>query len=239
MAEAVRDVVITGANRGLGLALARASIARGDRVWATARDPDAAEDLAAADPAGILPLDVADASSIEAFGRALGGRTERVDVLFNNAGANSTAFGGTRETSGVLELAPEHFMAQVRVNALGPMLVTRALAPLLQAAPGAWVVNVSSQLGALALGREHRRDIGYNASKAALNMITVATAGALEDDGVAAMAVHPGWVRTDMGGREATVTPEDSAEGLLALLDRATPAMNGGFYCWDGRRHPW
>ena len=234
-----RHVVITGANRGLGLELARQCVARGDRVFATARRPAEAAALHALAPTAVLPLDVLDAEGIAAFGGALAQRTDRVDVLINNAGANSTAFGGTREHSGVLELAPEHFMAQMRLNALGPMLVARAVLPLLRVAPGAWIVNVSSQLGALALGRSMRRDIGYNASKAALNMVTVATAGTLEEDGIGALAVHPGWVRTDMGGADAEIGPQESAAGILALVDRAGPAENGGFFRWDGAPHPW
>ncbi len=234
-----RHVVITGANRGLGLELARQCVARGDVVHATARRPADADALRALAPAAVLHLDASDEASIAAFGADLAAHADRIDVLFNNAGANATAFGGTREGSGVLELAPGHFMAQMQLNALGPMLVTRAVLPLLRAAEAPWIVNVSSQLGALSLGREMRRDIGYNASKAALNMITRATAGTLEDAGVRALAVHPGWVRTDMGGAEATLSAEESAAGILALVDRAGPDENGGFFRWDGEPHPW
>ncbi|MDF1702564.1 MAG: SDR family oxidoreductase [Planctomycetota bacterium] len=234
-----RQVVITGANRGLGLALARQCCARGDRVWAGVRRPDAAEALHALSPAGVLPLDMEDEASIAAFGATLAAQADTLDVLVNNAGANSTAFGGTREHSGVLELSAEHFMAQMRLNALGPMLLTRALVPLLRTGTSPAVVNISSQLGALALGRAHRRDIGYNASKAALNMITAATAGDLEADGIKAVTLHPGWVRTDMGGDEAPLTAEDSARGILAFVDSLGPEHSGGFYRWDGAQHPW
>ena len=234
-----RHVVVTGANRGLGLALVRQLVARGDQVFATARRPDEADALQAIQPAGIFELDASDEASIARFGSALASQAPHLDVLINNAGANATAFGGTKEHSGVLELSSEHFMAQMQLNALGPMLLTRATLPLLRAADAPWIVNVSSQLGALSLGRQMRRDIGYNASKAALNMITVATAGTLEEHGISALTLHPGWVRTDMGGTEAPLTAEDSASGILALIDRAGPDENGGFFRWDGERHPW
>ena len=234
-----RQVVITGANRGLGLELARQCVARGDAVWATCRTPDAADELRALSPAAVLPLDVMDADAIERCATDLAQRTERVDLLINNAGANATAFGGTREGSGVFDLDGEHFMAQMRLNALGPMLLTRALLPLLRASQRAVVANISSQLGALALGKRMRRDIGYNASKAALNMITRATAGALQDEAIDTVTIHPGWVRTDMGGPHADVLAEDSAQGVLQVIEDLAPEDSGSFYTWDGRPHPW
>ena len=239
MNSRTRDVVITGANRGLGLELARQVAARGDRVWGGCRRPEAAVALGALVGVTVLPLDVAHESSVDAFAKTLAGLTDRVGLLINNAGANATAFGGERDHSGVLELDPAHFRAQMEVNAIGPMLLVRRLLPLLRAASGAVVVNVSSQLGALALGARMRRDIGYNASKAALNMITVALAGELEPDGIRSIAVHPGWVRTDMGGSEAPLTAEASASALLATLDRLTASDNGRFLTWDGQQHPW
>lgn len=234
-----RRVVVTGANRGLGLELTRQYAARGDEVWAGCRSPEMATALRGLSNVTALPLDVVDPPSIQAFGESVGRETDRIDLLINNAGASGLAFGADGDHSGVLELAPEHFHAQVEVNAVGPMMVSRALLPRLRAAGSAVIVNVSSQLGSLALGAQMQRDIGYNASKAALNMVTVALAGTLGPEGVIAVAIHPGWVQTDMGGAEAPLTAEVSAAAILTTVEGLTAADNGRFLTWTGETHPW
>ncbi len=127
----------------------------------------------------------------------------------------------------------------MEVNAIGPMLVARALLGLLRRSCAGRIINISSQLGALALGSEMLRDIGYNASKAALNMITVALAGTLDADGLVAVAIHPGWVQTDMGGSSAPLTARDSAAALFGTVQGLLPSDNGRFLSWDGSPHPW
>ena len=239
MSTAKRRVVITGANRGLGLELARQCVARGDAVWAGCRKPQAATALAALGPASILPLDIADAPSIGAFGRAVAADIEGLDLLINNAGVNATAFGADAAHTGVLELDAALFMAQMQVNAVGPMILSRVLLPLLRKSESAVVANMSSQLGSLALGAQMLRDIGYNASKAALNMITAALAGTLGPEGITVVTIHPGWVKTDMGGPEAPMTPEASARSVLATIAGLETGDNGRFLNWDGATHPW
>jgi NAD(P)-dependent dehydrogenase (short-subunit alcohol dehydrogenase family) len=234
-----RRTVITGANRGLGLELARGCAAAGDAVWAGCRRPEDAAALGALEGVTVLPLDVVDPASIAAFAAAVGDKAGAVDLLVNNAGVNGTAFGAPADGRGVLDLDPEVFRAEMDVNALGPLLVTRALLPRLRAAAGGIVVNVSSQLGALSLGQGMLTDVGYNASKAALNMITVALAGTLEADGIAVVALHPGWVRTDMGGPEAPLSAEESARAILETVAGLRPEHSGRFVNWDGTPHPW
>lgn len=234
-----KTILITGANRGIGLALAREAATRGYAVIAGCRTPEQATELNEVEGARIAPLDVTDPESIRAFATfALDGE-RAIDLLVNNAGVNATASGGDAKHSGVLELAPEHFEAQMRVNAIGPMLVTRALLPGLERAAQGLIVNISSQLGALALGSRMRRDIGYNASKAALNMVTVALAGELEAEGIRAIAVHPGWVQTDMGGGEAPLSAEASAAAMLDSWEQLPSGTTGAFLTWEGRPHPW
>lgn len=234
-----KTILITGANRGIGLALAREAASRGYAVVAGCRTPEQAPELNAVEGARVAPLDVTDPESIRAFAAfALEGERP-IELLVNNAGVNATAFGGDAAHSGVLELAPEHFEAQMRVNAIGPMLVARALLPGLKRAEHGLIVNISSQLGALALGSRMRRDIGYNASKAALNMVTVALAGELEADGIRAIAVHPGWVQTDMGGGEAPLSAEASATAMLDSWEQLPGDATGSFLTWEGRPHPW
>ena len=234
-----RTSVIVGANRGIGLELARGLVARGDRVIATARDVDGATALADVGPSAILPLDIADDASIASFAGALGDLTDHVDLLVNNAGLNAGSVGHDGP-AGVLEMGRSALLAVTDVNAAGPMLVTQALEPLLAAASsGAWIVNISSQLGSMEIGLKMGRDVAYNVSKAALNMVTVCTARELADRDIRSVAFHPGWVRTDMGGPSAALSPEESAAGILTKVDALTPDDNGGFFRWDGTTHPW
>ncbi len=239
MSNTTRTIAITGANRGLGLALTRRHVEAGDRVFAGCRRPDDAADLRGLDGVTALPLDVTNAESIRAFAAAVAHDTQHLDVLINNAGSNATAFGGDAAHSGVLELDAEHFRAQMEINAIGPMLVTRALLELLRQSSLAKIVNISSQLGALTLGSQMRRDIGYNASKAALNMITVALAGTLAAEPLAAVAIHPGWVQTDMGGPNAQLTATASAAAIFDTVSGLSVGDSGRFLKWDGSPHPW
>lgn len=234
-----RTSVIVGANRGIGLELARGLVARGDRVIATARDVEAATALAEVGTSAVLALDIADDASIAAFAGALGELTDHVDLLVNNAGLNAGSVGHDGP-AGVLEMGRSTLLAVTDVNAVGPMLVTQALEPMLAAAAdGAWIVNISSQLGSMEIGLKMGRDVAYNVSKAALNMVTVCTARELVDRGIRSVAFHPGWVRTDMGGPSAALSPEESAAGILAKVDALSPDDNGGFFRWDGSPHPW
>ncbi len=235
--HANRCVVITGANRGLGLELARQLTERGEQVIGTARDPATAEALAALRPHALLRLDVGDTPSVRAFQSELNALDVSVDLLINNAGLNVTAFGGERESSHVLSADPDHVAGELRVNAIGPMLVARAVAPHMR--DGGVIVNVSSQLGSMEVARIHLNDIGYNMSKAALNMVTVALAGKLGPRGITTVSIHPGWVSTDMGGSEAPLTPKASVTAMLGTIDKLTAADNGTFLNWNGTKHPW
>jgi NAD(P)-dependent dehydrogenase (short-subunit alcohol dehydrogenase family) len=230
-------VVITGANRGIGLEFARLYAARGDEVWAGCRRPDAADELR--DLTGhVIELDVASEASIEQFGRTVGGHP--VDVLINNAGVDGRAVGAPAEERDVLQLSAEHFLDEIRINALGPMLVTRALLAALTNAERPRVVNMSSTVGSMEIAATIGRDIGYTVSKAALNMITVKLAMRLRDDGVIAVALHPGILRTALAspGRETEEVGPATAE-MLTLIDGLTLARSGMFLRRDGSVHPW
>ena len=232
-----RTSVVTGANRGLGLAFVHRLLARGDHVVAACRDPGhatALNGLAGEHPGRlqVLPLDVADARSRTAFAAELPlvlGEGGRIDLLLNNAGVlhSGERFGSLGEAT------LEH---SFRVNASGPLLLVQALAPLL--ADGAKVANLSSQLGSIArCGRFGTPS--YNISKAAQNMATALLAHALAGRGIAVVALHPGWVRTDMGGGEATETADESAAGLLAVIDGLDAGDSGRFLDWRGEDLPW
>ncbi|MEX1025855.1 MAG: SDR family oxidoreductase [Planctomycetota bacterium] len=222
-----KTVVVTGANRGLGLELATQLAAAGARVVGTAREPAEAKELAATG-ARVLPLDVIDPDSVAAFAQALGDAP--VHLLFNNAGVSGRAWTDLPTA--------ERARRVLDVNTLGPMRVTDALLPRLAAAEGAIIANMSSRLGSLSDNTSGGYG-GYRESKAALNMYTRSLAAEHEDDGILAVCMSPGWVRTDMGGPDATLEPEESVRGLLQVLEGLEPDQSGLFWNHDGTQLEW
>jgi NAD(P)-dependent dehydrogenase (short-subunit alcohol dehydrogenase family) len=232
----MKRVLVTGANRGLGLEFVRQLLARGDRVIAACRHPGRARDLtvqAAAHPGHlhVLPLDVAKPASIVELAREAGMVFDALDLLINNAGVLVAG-----ERFGSLEAAD--LETSFRSNAVGPLLLTQALAPMLAAAPGARVANVSSVMGSIARTTEFRSP-SYGLSKAALNMATVQLAHALAPQGTTVVALHPGWVRTEMGGPGAQIDPPEAVAGMLGVIDALTAADRGSFRDWRGSSVPW
>ena len=233
----MRTSLVTGANRGLGLEFVRQLLARGDRVVATARHPGKATALGrfGGEYPGrlhVLPLDVAEPKSIAELVRELPlvlDAGERIGLLVNNAGVLHSG-----ERFGALTAA--NLDDSFRVNAAGPLLLTQALAPLL--ADGGKVANISSERGSIA-GVTRFGTPSYYIGKAAQNMATALLAQALAPRGIVVLALHPGWVRTDMGGDGATVTPAQSATGLLRVIDAATQAQSGQFLDWQGEPLDW
>jgi NAD(P)-dependent dehydrogenase (short-subunit alcohol dehydrogenase family) len=229
-------ILVTGANRGIGLELVRQFLERGDRVIATARKPGAAVELnrlAFSHPGhlSVLPLDLGKTHSVDELAREVPLVAESLDVLVNNAGLLPAG-----ERFGALD--PRHLEEAFRINAMGPVLLTQALAPLLAQAGSAKVMNVSSVLGSIG-ERDTFYTPSYSISKAALNMGTRLLAHALADQDVTVFAVHPGWVRTDMGGPNAEVPVADSVRGLIQVLDRVGPADGGRFLTFEGAELPW
>jgi NAD(P)-dependent dehydrogenase (short-subunit alcohol dehydrogenase family) len=185
----------------------------------------------------VCRLDVADGEAVSHFAAAVASAGD-IDVLINAAGIDARELGAAPGQRGPFEIDVEHFLGEVRVNAAGPMLVTRALLPqLIHGRPGK-VVNLSSRLASMTVGAELCWDIGYNASKAALNAVTVRTARLLASTGVIVVAIHPGWVRTGMGGPEATLSPEEAADQLIKTIDALTPEQSGMFLDQNGALHP-
>ncbi|HET8818927.1 MAG TPA: SDR family oxidoreductase [Xanthomonadaceae bacterium] len=231
--------LVTGANRGLGLEFVRQLLARGHRVVATCRQPGRAtalNALAGEHPGRlrVLPLDVADARSRDELVRELpllAGEDARlaIDLLVNNAGVlhSGERFGHVSEAN---------LLDSLRINAIAPFLLTQALEPLL--ADGARVANLSSQLGSI--GRVSRFGTpSYAISKAAQDMATMQLVHALAPRGVVVIALHPGWVQTEMGGAGAEVAPEASARGLLDVIAGLGDGDSGKFLDWQGRPLPW
>ena len=228
-------VVITGANRGLGLELARAYRAHGDVVIAGCRTPANAAELNATG-AEVRAYDQASAESIAAFAAVIGDRA--VDVLINNAGIDAAAFDVPSDQRSVMVLDAGVLMEVLQVNTVGPMLLTRALAPNVAAATGK-VVNITSQIASMEVSQRMGRDVSYAVSKAAFNMVSVKFAVALKPDGVTVVAMHPGYLRTAMGGPGADLDPADAARQIVDTIGRLTIADTATFIRWDGSIHPW
>lgn len=225
-------VLISGANRGLGLEFARQYAADGWSVIAGARDPGRATELNALAAGGrvrVLPLDVADDASVAAFARAVGDAP--LDVVIANAGV----FGGDAQHR-LGEIDSAAFMATLNTNTAGPLRLANALLPNLKAARGK-LVAITSQMGSIAdAGTGY---LGYRASKAALNMVWHVLAGQLKAEGVIAVPVHPGWVQTDMGGASAPLTPEVAVKGMRDQIAAYADAHAGRFLTWEGKELPW
>jgi NAD(P)-dependent dehydrogenase (short-subunit alcohol dehydrogenase family) len=227
-------VLVTGANRGIGLALATAYAERGDKVLACCREPRRAADLRAlaqARDVTVLPLAVDDAGSVGALARELA--TATIDVLVNNAGVS----GGPLESQTATTVDFDAWAEAFAVNTMGPVRVMQALLPQLRRARSPKVMSVTSQLGALSL--DLPLAFGYSATKAALNKFMRLAAIDLKPQGIAVGVVHPGWVQTDMGGPGAQITPAASAAGIVEVIDALTLETTGRFFKWNGSPHEW
>jgi NAD(P)-dependent dehydrogenase (short-subunit alcohol dehydrogenase family) len=229
-----RHSLVTGANRGLGLEFVRQLLARGDHVIATCRHPGKAtllNPLAGEFPGRlhVLPLDVGDPKSIAELARELPLVCETLDLLVNCAGVlhSGERFGN---------LGAANLDDSFRTNARGPLLLAQALAPML--VDGARIANITSELGSIA-GLTRFGTPSYNISKAAQNMATALLAKALATRGIIVLALHPGWVQTDMGGNDATLAPAQSVQGLLRVIDGATLQSSGRFFDWRGETMEW
>lgn len=221
-------IFLTGASRGIGLELARQLQAAGHHVIATVRDRVAAAPLVEAG-ARVIELDITDFSAVENLAERLGDTP--VDVLVNNAGVSSTS-------KTLNDCNPKELLTAMTTNSIAPLMVTRALLPTLRAGSRKLVMNISSQLASIG-NNKGGSSYGYRASKAALNMLTVCLANELRAEGFTCVAVHPGWVRTDMGGPAAPLLPAQSAAALLERIGTLRVEQSGQFLNYDGVQLPW
>ena len=217
-------VVITGANRGIGLELANQFKQRGDQVVAACRN--SSDELAELDVEVIEGVDVADDASVSQLASRLENRT--IDVLVNCAGILSD------ESLGDLDF--DRMRRQFEVNSLGPLRVTAALRGHL--GQGSKVAIVTSRMGSIEDNTSGGR-YGYRMSKAAVNMAGRSLANDLKDHGVAVAILHPGFVRTEMTGHQGLIDPPESAAGLIARIDEVTLETTGTFWHTNGEIIPW
>ena len=229
-----KNVFITGANRGIGLELTRQYLAAGEKVFASARDPSI-ESLSRLterypDNLKIVMLDVTDESNIQTVAGSL--ESTSIDLLINNAGL----FHSKHEDFSSLN--PDTWIEEFRVNSIAPFLVTRALKSNLASASSSVVGMISSKMGSMG-DNQSGGSYSYRSSKAALNAVSVSLANDLSDLDIPVVALHPGWVQTDMGGPNGLIDVETSAAGLKAILDKAGKAESGKFYDYSGKQLPW
>ena len=226
--------LITGANRGIGLEHARQLLERGWTLTAGVRDPGAADDLKALDPGDgrlrIEAYDAADLGAAEALKAKVSGP---IDILFANAGVM-----GPKSQDDYTTAASEDFLDVVRVNAVAPLALAGAFADQVAESQMKVIALQSSRMGSIADNDSGGRYV-YRASKAALNAVGKSLSLDLKDKGIVVLILHPGWVRTDMGGPGGLITVQESVEGELDLIARANPEMSGRFFHVSGEDLPW
>lgn len=219
-------ILITGANRGIGLAMARHALARGHKLIATAREPDAATDLKAlSGDITIRELDVTDEASLAAFAKAV---TEPIDLAILNAGVLNSY--GTLESP---DHTAEAWRTVLMTNIAGPFLTARTILPNLMKADTPKIGIISSKMGSSATAQGQAYP--YRASKAGANNVAVNLAAELESRGIAVGTYHPGWVRTDMGGQSADISVDESAVGLLDRFEALSLETTGVFESYQGK----
>lgn len=229
-------ILITGANRGIGLAMAQHAAARGWSVIGTTRDPDSASKLnAITGPAGkvrVEQLDTTCDDSAKALAKTL--KDLPIDIVINNAGIF------LHECDTIEHFDQGAFVKCFMTNTVGPMLVTRALLPNLKASKRKVLVQISSNLGSIndaSMGQ--MGFLGYRTSKAALNMANVTIANELRPVGISCVAIHPGWVQTDMGGADGQLKPDESAAAILDTIEKLTLKDSGRFVDYNGKPLVW
>jgi len=224
-------VLITGANRGLGLEFARQYAEAGWHVIATCRDPAGAaalSELMKTQDVRVEALDVNEFDAVDALAHSLEGTA--IDILINNAG-----IGGPRQDS--MDMDEAGFMQVLHTNAMAPLKISQALRAHVAASTEKKIAAISSGLGSIAHNGGGR--YAYRTSKAALNMIMKGLAADWAKDGILVAVLAPGWVRTDMGGPGAMYSPEESISGMRRVLAGLTPAQSGKFLTHTGNENPW
>jgi NAD(P)-dependent dehydrogenase (short-subunit alcohol dehydrogenase family) len=229
--------LITGANKGLGLEIARQLGQQGFTVVLGARQGKAAAPAAELRAQGIdaheVELDVTNARDIAMLPTFFGTQFGRLDVLVNNAGV---------QLDEGPEVSPDALRQTYEANVIGPYAITQALLPLLRQAPAGRIVNQSSILGSLTAISQGQGGSwatpGYTSSKAALNMLTVVLAQQLADTAIKVNAAHPGWVKTDLGGENAPLSVAEGAQTAVRLALLPANGPTGGYF--HGTEHlPW
>lgn len=229
-------VVITGANRGIGLAIARQFARAGDHVFAACRQPSLAEDLhrLAAETGNVtlLQLDVTDFDSIDRAAAEVGDAT--IDVLINNAGIV-----GNFDRQRIDDIDYDAWHRVLDTMMIGPVRVAQAFMGPLKKSGSARIVFISSEWGSSVYDSMGLYLYAYASAKGGLNRVAQLMAAELRSRKIIVVPIHPGYVRTDMAGPDADISPEESGAGIHRVVTSLTLADSGRFFKWDGSIHPW
>ncbi|MGO9894343.1 MAG: SDR family oxidoreductase [Bryobacteraceae bacterium] len=228
-------VLITGANRGLGFEFARQYSTDGGRVFAACRNPATASELRrlAQDRScklNVVAMDVTDAESVKNAEKQL--RDVAIDLLINSAGIA----GVPGQKTGNVDY--DSWAQVLNVNTMGPLRVLESFCDHIVGSERRLVVTITSGMGSLAENTSGG-SIAYRSSKAAVNMVMRSAAIDLAPSGITCVLVNPGWVRTDMGGPKAPLSPQESVTAMRQLIETLGPDQSGKFYNYDGREYPW
>ncbi len=227
-----KTVLITGANRGIGLEFVRQYLQDGWRVFATCRQPEAAKVLNALQDQypqslRVEELNVTDWAAVKALGKVF--KNESIDLLINNAGL----YGDRSQSLGQTDV--DDWLNVLAANTIAPLKVVEALLPCL--APGARIATLTSLMGSMADNGSGGNYV-YRSSKAGLNAVIKSLSLDLEGRHICVL-FHPGWVLTDMGGPGAMISVETSVSGMRSVIEQLTPEHSGSFLRYDGKELPW
>ncbi|MFT5521333.1 MAG: NAD(P)-dependent dehydrogenase (short-subunit alcohol dehydrogenase family) [Enterobacterales bacterium] len=228
-ADSTETVLITGANRGIGLALVKKFKKEGYSIIASARKPSKSIELNSLG-VRVEQLDVTDPESVKKMAERLKGI--KIDVLINNAGILGN------DSPKFKDLDIERIALTLNVNSLGPIRVTQALLPQLSLSNKKLVANIGSDMGSIT-NNSSGGLMGYRASKTALNSFVKSLSIRLARQGFTFVALHPGWVVTDMSNGSGNFTSTESANNLFNVITQLTTKDNGKFYNYNGEPLPW
>lgn len=220
-------MLITGANRGIGLAVARVALARGWTVLGSMRREEDADRLAA-ELGPLFRPQLFDVADRDALAVSAASSPQAIDVLLNNAGI----IGPDGQEQSALHMDFDGFLRTLEINTLAPLAVAQAFLPRLRKAAQPRILTISSQMSWMGYAKSDR--IAYRASKAAVNKVMQCLATDLEPENIAVGLIDPGWVRTDMGGGEADLTAEEVASGIVGLIENFDITRTGRFFRWTG-----
>jgi NAD(P)-dependent dehydrogenase (short-subunit alcohol dehydrogenase family) len=228
------DILITGANRGLGLAMTRRFLAAGHRVFAVVRgENEALKEMGKKNGLLCFIGDVSDEPAVKRAFTEIGRRTKGLDILINNAAVHLDP-----QRLPLEKVDFSVYLPTFRVNSVAPLIVARYALPLLRKGNKRLLVNISSEAGSIR-DAWRKSEYAYCMSKTALNMATRILQNGLKDEGIKVLALHPGWFRSDMGGKEAPITPDEAAAKVVEVILHP-PDLNGpSFVDSDGKEMNW
>lgn len=227
----METVLITGASRGIGLELTNKFLELNYKVIATYRNKPSTEleKLQSYKNLSLIELEVTDEISINKLKGYLQGI--KVDILINNAGIIGP------ENQSVDGITQQDWLNTFAINSIAPLMISRAVLNNMESAINPRIITISSQMGAI--NRDNVGMYAYRSSKAAVNKVMKVLALELKEKSIAVCLIHPGWVKTDMGGENADISATQSASGIVNIAQGLTMENTGKFFTWEGSEHVW